>query len=182
MAKTPFLAYLHSRFGLSRSQVVEVAARAAGRDVEDIERLARGYDNEVYRVRLAGELVVYVRIRRHGEGTLEQEAWRGGTRWRSPVPDVWRSILRAVPPTAIPSWWSPPHPGSSCRKRWQQPQVRNGMSCCQASGRCWLDCTRSTCLGCGVQVTTDSGPIPTRCVEVSLPSGAANMTSSWRPA
>jgi len=90
VAKTPFLAELHSRFGLARSQVVEVAVRAASRDVEGIERLARGYDNEVYRVRLAGELVVYVRIRRHGEGTLEQEAWAmslaraGGV----PVPDI----------------------------------------------------------------------------------------------
>jgi aminoglycoside phosphotransferase (APT) family kinase protein len=90
VARTPFLADLHSRFGLTHSQVVEVAARAAGRDVEGIERLARGYDNEVYRVSLTGQLVVYVRIRRHGEGTLEQEAWAmdraraGGV----PVPDI----------------------------------------------------------------------------------------------
>ena len=64
--------------------------RAADRDVEDIERLARGYDNEVYRVRLTGELVVYVRIRRHGEGTLEQEAWAMGRARASgvPVPEV----------------------------------------------------------------------------------------------
>ena len=90
MAKTPFLRDLHSRFGLSRSQVVEVAVRAAGRDVEGIERLARGYDNEVYRVRLAGELVVYVRIRRHSEGTLEQEAWAMGLARAGgvPVPDI----------------------------------------------------------------------------------------------
>jgi aminoglycoside phosphotransferase (APT) family kinase protein len=90
VAKTPFLADLHSRFGLSRSQVVEVAARATGRDVERIERVARGYDNEVYRVRLAGALVVYVRIRRHGEGTLEQEAWAMGLARTGgvPVPDI----------------------------------------------------------------------------------------------
>lgn len=90
VAKTPFLADLHSRFGLSRAQVVGLAARAAGRDVESIERLARGYDNEVYRVTLTNELVVYVRIRRHGEGTLDQEAWAmrlaraGGV----PVPEI----------------------------------------------------------------------------------------------
>ena len=90
MAKTPFLADLHSRFGLARSQVVEVAARAVGREVEGVERLARGYDNEVYQVRLAGELVVYVRIRRHGEGTLEQEAWAMGLARAAgvPVPDI----------------------------------------------------------------------------------------------
>ena len=70
-----FLADLHSRFGLQRSQIVRLAERAAGRHVEEIERFVRGYDNEVYRVTLTGELVVYVRIRRHGEGTLEQEAW-----------------------------------------------------------------------------------------------------------
>ncbi|WP_157677126.1 phosphotransferase family protein [Auraticoccus monumenti] len=75
MAKTPFLADLHSRFGLPRSQVAGLAAQATGHDVETIERLARGYDNEVHRVTLTGELVVYVRIRRYGEGTQEQEAW-----------------------------------------------------------------------------------------------------------
>ena len=90
MVKTPFLADLHSRFGLSRSQVVEIAARAAGSAVEGVERLARGYDNEVYRVTLTAEVVVYVRIRRHGEGTLEQEAWAMGLARAAgvPVPDV----------------------------------------------------------------------------------------------
>ena len=90
MAKNPFLADLHSRFGLQRSHIVRLAERAAGRNVEEIERFVRGYDNEVYRVTLTGELVVYVRIRRHGEGTFEQEAWAmdlaraGGVR----VPEV----------------------------------------------------------------------------------------------
>jgi aminoglycoside phosphotransferase (APT) family kinase protein len=44
----------------------------------------------VYRVRLAGESVVYVRIRRHGEGTLEQEAWAMGLARAGgvPVPEV----------------------------------------------------------------------------------------------
>lgn len=90
VAKSPFLADLHSRFGLPRLQIVRLAERAAGRHVEAIERLIRGYDNEVYRATLADGLVVYVRIRRHGEGTLEQEAWAMELARTSgvPVPEV----------------------------------------------------------------------------------------------
>jgi Ser/Thr protein kinase RdoA (MazF antagonist) len=69
---------------------VSLASGAADRDVEGIERLARGYDNEVYRVTLTGELVVYVQIRRHGEGSMEQEAWAMGLARAPgvPVPDI----------------------------------------------------------------------------------------------
>ncbi len=90
VAKSPFLADLHGRFGLPRAAVVHLAERAAGRTVEGLERIVRGYDNEVYRVELAGGFAVYVRIRRHGKGGFDQEAWAMGLARAGgvPVPDV----------------------------------------------------------------------------------------------
>jgi aminoglycoside phosphotransferase (APT) family kinase protein len=90
VAKSPFLADLHGGFGLPRPAVVQLAERAVGRRVEDVERIVRGYDNEVYRIESAGRLIVYLRIRRHGEGGFDQEAWAMGlARNRGiPVPEV----------------------------------------------------------------------------------------------
>lgn len=73
--RSPFLAELHRQFGVPRSVVVRLAEKADGGHVEKVERVVRGYDNEVYRVGLAAGLAVYVRIRRYGEGQLDQEVW-----------------------------------------------------------------------------------------------------------
>jgi len=53
-------------------------------------RIVRGYDNEVYRIGLSGGHVVYVRIRRQGEGSFDQEAWAMSLAREAgvPVPEV----------------------------------------------------------------------------------------------
>ena len=50
VAESPLLADLHGRFGLLRTTVVYLAEHATGCKVEEVERIVRGYDNEVYRV------------------------------------------------------------------------------------------------------------------------------------
>lgn len=85
-----FLDQLHARFGVSRSVVAGLVVRATGRDAIDIERVIRGYDNEVHRARLSDERVVYVRIGRTADKDFDGELWAmeqarvGGV----PVPEV----------------------------------------------------------------------------------------------
>ncbi len=74
MAESQFLADLHGRFGAPRDQVVDLVRRVTGAGVADLQRIARGYDNEVYRVDLDTRVVVYVRIRRDGYG-FDHEPW-----------------------------------------------------------------------------------------------------------
>lgn len=85
-----FLRHPHSRFGTSSAVVVGLVKRVTGRDVESLNRVVNGYDNEVYRVDVIGWRPVYVRIHRQGEGDLEGETWameqaRGAG---VPVPEV----------------------------------------------------------------------------------------------
>lgn len=75
MAKTRFLADLHDRFGLREAQVAAVVDEALDLGASQVARIARGYDNEVYRVTLVDDRIVYLRIRRPDEGTYEHEAW-----------------------------------------------------------------------------------------------------------
>lgn len=85
-----FLTELHGRFGAPRHVVVGLAERATGRRVGEVERVVRGYDNEVYRVGLDGGAVVYPRIRPAGDRGQPDEVW-AMKRARAagvPVPDV----------------------------------------------------------------------------------------------
>jgi aminoglycoside phosphotransferase (APT) family kinase protein len=85
-----FLDQLHAGFGVPRSIVAGLVLRASGNDAIDIERVIRGYDNEVHRARLADGRVVYVRIGRTADKDFDGELWAmeqaraGGV----PVPEV----------------------------------------------------------------------------------------------
>lgn len=74
MPPSSFLTELHSRFGAPRDLVLEVAERATGRRLENLQRVVNGYDNEVYRAEFA-DGAAYVRIGRHAQSDFEQEAW-----------------------------------------------------------------------------------------------------------
>lgn len=182
MAKTPFLADLHSRFGLSRAQVVRIASGAVDREIEDIRRLARGYDNEVYRVTVTGELVLYVRIRRHGEGTLEQEVWAmelaraGGV----PVPDVLSVDPSCEAADGYPVTVVAAAPGLQLEGALATASGRERRQLLAGLGE-MLARLHVIDMGCGDQVTADSGPTPTRCAEASRPNAAASTPNSWRP-
>lgn len=92
MSRQKFLNELHAQFAMPRLVVADFAERSTGRTVVDLDRLIAGDENEVYRVRLASERVVYVRISRPGmpEHKARWEAWAiekarsGGV----PVPEV----------------------------------------------------------------------------------------------
>lgn len=75
MTGPEFLTELHSQFEASRDAVVGMVERAAGYRVDQLQRLTVGDENEVYRVRLIDDSVVYARIRRPGDGSFEPEAW-----------------------------------------------------------------------------------------------------------
>ena len=75
MARSEYLAKVHAQFGMPRSAVVGLAEQATGRRVADLERLVRGDENEVYRVRLDDGAVVFCRIRLPGDQTMELEWW-----------------------------------------------------------------------------------------------------------
>src|SRR5688500_13232609 len=74
MAESRFLADLHAQFGTPREHVVELVRRVTGSEVAAVQRITRGYDNEVHRVDLESGARVFVRIRRD-EGGYDDEAW-----------------------------------------------------------------------------------------------------------
>ena len=78
MCESAFLRELHAGFSTPRGRVLELVQRVTGHSVEVLERVVNGYDNEVYRVTLAGAETVYLRIRRFGEGDFDGEAWAMG--------------------------------------------------------------------------------------------------------
>ncbi|MGW0232061.1 phosphotransferase family protein [Actinopolymorpha singaporensis] len=86
----PFLSELHGRFEVPRHVVVGLAERATGRCVVEVERVVRGYDNEVYRVGLDDGGVVYPRIRPAGDHGHTDEVWAMEQARAAgvPVPDV----------------------------------------------------------------------------------------------
>lgn len=77
MSDSSFLAGRHARFRVPTAVVVELVKRATGFEVVETHRVVAGYDNEVYRVRVADGGTVYPRIRRFGEeqGGARGEAW-----------------------------------------------------------------------------------------------------------
>ena len=90
VSDSAFLHELHARFGAPRDRIISCVEHETGRFVEALERVVNGYDNEVYRVGLAGAETVYLRIRRFGEGDFDGEVW-AMVRARQagvPVPEV----------------------------------------------------------------------------------------------
>lgn len=75
MTDPDFLAAMHAQFEAPRSVVIELAEQASHQGVDHLERLTLGDENEVYRAALSNGTVVYVRIRRPGEGAFAPEVW-----------------------------------------------------------------------------------------------------------
>lgn len=92
----PFLNELHERFGVPRPVVVGLAERATGRCVVEVERVVRGYDNEVYRVWLDDGAVVYARVRWPREPGDHDD--RVGIRW-----EVWAMELARAAGVPVPA-------------------------------------------------------------------------------
>jgi aminoglycoside phosphotransferase (APT) family kinase protein len=90
MTPSDFLARLHAGFALPPTTVADLAVRAAGGRVAEARRIVAGYDNEVYRVRLEGGRVVFVRVARLGESDFAGEVWAMDQACAAgvPVPDV----------------------------------------------------------------------------------------------
>ena len=65
---------MHARFSTAPALVAGLVKKAIGGDVESVQRVVNGYDNEVYRVAVVYRGHVYVRIRRHGEASFDSEA------------------------------------------------------------------------------------------------------------
>ncbi len=89
MTESRFLAHLHAQFETPRKRVAELVRRVTRSEATTTQRIARGYDNEVYRVDLASGITVFVRIRR-SEGGFDDELWAMAQARDHgvPVPDV----------------------------------------------------------------------------------------------
>ncbi|GAB3748417.1 phosphotransferase family protein [Microlunatus parietis] len=89
MAPSEFLVDLHRRFATPRVAVTDFVRRTTGAEALELDRIARGYDNEVYRVTLATGACVFVRIRRREDGfTNELWAMDQARDHGIPVPEV----------------------------------------------------------------------------------------------
>lgn len=75
MGDDGFLEELHGRFAAPRDAVATLITTATGRGLDELERLAVGDENEVYRASLHGGETVYTRIRKPGEDTFDSEVW-----------------------------------------------------------------------------------------------------------
>lgn len=76
-APSDYLRDRHTRVATPREVLDDLVRRATGSGIRDLERIIRGYDNEVYRVRTDDDQEVAVRLRRFGEEerSPEGEAW-----------------------------------------------------------------------------------------------------------
>jgi aminoglycoside phosphotransferase (APT) family kinase protein len=68
-----FLSGYHAQFSVPGEVVEELAGQATGAEVTSVVRVIGGYDNEVYRVALADDREVFVRIRRPGHPSFDLE-------------------------------------------------------------------------------------------------------------
>lgn len=75
MTDPDFLTEMHAQFEAPRAEVIGLAESGSSERVLDLERLTLGDENEVYRAGLSDGTVVYVRIRRPGEGAFGPEVW-----------------------------------------------------------------------------------------------------------
>jgi aminoglycoside phosphotransferase (APT) family kinase protein len=62
MDRTTYVNDLHARYAIADPVIVTVVERATGRKVATTERLIRGDENEVHRVRLDDDSLVYLRV------------------------------------------------------------------------------------------------------------------------
>lgn len=92
MDRATYLNELHARFGVARPTIVALIQRVTGERVVSTNRLIRGDENEVHRVELADDSVVYLRVSFPGTPSRKthHEAWamdqaRGAG---APVPEV----------------------------------------------------------------------------------------------
>lgn len=79
----------HKAFSTSE-EVVFGLVKKAGHTPLARTKITKGYDNEVYEIKTKEEDVLYVRIRRFGETTFEQESWVANqySKIGVPVPEI----------------------------------------------------------------------------------------------
>lgn len=65
----------HAAYDTPPTLILDIVREATGCAAQGVEKIARGYDNEVYRVPMGAGEAAIVRIRRHGETSFSQEAW-----------------------------------------------------------------------------------------------------------
>src|SRR5262249_18540884 len=65
----------HDAYHSSEQEIFELAGRATGQEALAREKIVRGYDSEVYLVRMRQGGDVVVRIRHHGGAHFADEAW-----------------------------------------------------------------------------------------------------------
>lgn len=77
MDRTTYVNELHARYAIAESVIGIVIERATGRRIATFERLIRGDENEVHRIRLTDGAVVYLRVAWPGSPTRQttDEAW-----------------------------------------------------------------------------------------------------------
>ena len=85
-----FLTAFHGSSLAPAAPLVALVERVMNAEVGGLERVTKGYANEVYRALLLEQPPVYVRIRRHGPITFADEAWamEACRRVGVPVPQV----------------------------------------------------------------------------------------------
>ncbi len=70
-----FLARRHDAYTTRPDEIATVVGKVTRQPIVGYEKLVRGYDNEVYVVTFHDDSRLVVRIRRHGELPMEDEAW-----------------------------------------------------------------------------------------------------------
>lgn len=71
----PIVQARHAAYNTPPTLILDIVREAMGGAAQSVEKIARGYDNEVYRVPIGAGEAAIVRIRRHGEVSFSQEAW-----------------------------------------------------------------------------------------------------------
>jgi len=66
---------LHSTFGIPPDAAAQLIRNTVGKEAKTIERIVKGYDNEVYSVETDDGKGLILRLRRDGEVSFAQEAW-----------------------------------------------------------------------------------------------------------
>ena len=95
---TDFVQQRHAAFTTPPHELAAIVGRVSQSQAVGLDKVARGYDSEVYRIALQDGDQLVVRIRRYGQVRMEDEAWaieqaRGAG---APVPDVLLCERRAI--------------------------------------------------------------------------------------
>jgi aminoglycoside phosphotransferase (APT) family kinase protein len=88
MDRTTYVNELHARYAIADPMIITVVERAAGRKAATVERVIRGDEHEVHRVRLSDDSVVYLRVAWPGSPAkrTHDEAWAMGQARDAGVP------------------------------------------------------------------------------------------------